>query len=106
MEGDKGLQTDAGLLVLELLECAEGVGVDVEFEHVEDFVGEGACEGEAVRTLLRVEGQEEEGSVVFEGEEFECCVVVSAEIMRMDHVHAWWKTYTKHHRTDGCRSSW
>jgi hypothetical protein len=65
MEGDKGLQTDAGLLVLELLECAERVGVDVEFEHVEDFVGEGACEGEAVGALFRMEGQKKEGGVVF-----------------------------------------
>jgi hypothetical protein len=54
-----------------LLERAEGVGVDVELEHVEDLVGEGSGEGQAVRALLGMEGEHDERSVVLEGEELE-----------------------------------
>lgn len=71
MEGDEGLEADGGLFVLELLEGAEGVRVDVELEHVEDFVVVGADEGEAVGALFGVEAEDEERGVVFEGEEFE-----------------------------------
>jgi hypothetical protein len=71
VEGHEGLQADGGLLVFELLECPEGVGVDVELEHVEELVREGACERHAVRALLRVQGEHEEGGVVLEGEELE-----------------------------------
>jgi hypothetical protein len=71
VEGHHGLETNGGLLVLELLERAEGVGVDVELEHVEDLVGEGARKGHAVRALLGVEGEHDEGGFVLEGEEFE-----------------------------------
>jgi hypothetical protein len=60
VEGNKRLQADAGLLVLELLKCAEGVRVDVKLKHVEDFVGEGASEGEAVWALFGVEREEKE----------------------------------------------
>lgn len=55
MEGDHGLEADDGLLVLKLLEGAEGVGVDVELEHVEDLVVEGSDEGEAVGALFGVD---------------------------------------------------
>jgi hypothetical protein len=56
VECHKRLQADGRLFVLELLECAEGVRVDVELEHIEYLVGEGACEGHAVWALLRVQG--------------------------------------------------
>lgn len=71
MEGDERLEADGGLLVLELLQGAERVWVYVELEHVEDLVVVGADEGEAVGALFGVEGEDEEGGVVFEGEELE-----------------------------------
>lgn len=71
MEGDEGLETDGGLLVLELLQCAERGRVYVELEHVEDLVAVGADEGEAVGALLGVRGEDDEGGVVLEREELE-----------------------------------
>ena len=71
VEGDEGLEADAGLLVLELLQCAERVRVDVQLEHVEQLVVECADEGQAVGALLGVQREHEEGGVVLEGEELE-----------------------------------
>jgi hypothetical protein len=71
VEGHERLQANAGLLVLELLQGAESVRVDVELEHVEELVVKGADEGEAVRALLGVQRQGEERGVVLQGEELE-----------------------------------
>jgi hypothetical protein len=76
VEGHERLQADRGLLVLELLQRAEGIGVDVELEHIEDLVGEGTCERHAVGALLRVKGEHYEGGVVLEREELESCLVL------------------------------
>jgi hypothetical protein len=73
VERNERLETYGRFLVLELLERAEGYRVDVELEHVEDLVVEGSAEGKAVRALLRVKGEGEEGGVVLQREEFEGC---------------------------------
>lgn len=70
-EDDHGPQADGGLLAAELGEAAEGVGVEVQLEHVEELVAKGAGQGEAVGPLLAAAAEDEEGGVVLLGEELE-----------------------------------
>lgn len=71
MEGDEGLEAHGGFFILELLERAEGGGIYVELEHVEDFVGVGADKGETVGAFLGVKAEDEERGIVLEGEKLE-----------------------------------
>lgn len=70
-KAEHGLQADGGLLVLELVELAEGVWVDVQLEHVENLPLEEAHEGQTVGPLLAVVAEDHERCVVLFAEELE-----------------------------------
>lgn len=54
------LEANRRFLVLELLQRAEGFGVDVELQHIQHLVRECARDCQAVRTLLGVQRQHDE----------------------------------------------
>jgi hypothetical protein len=65
----------------------------------------GADEGEAVRALLGVRGEDEEGGVVFEGEELEGWKYTSVRVLEQRDKTRLREAYRKHPRRGGCRSS-
>lgn len=70
-EDEHGPQADGELLGLELAYAAEGLAVEVELEHVEHLVAEGAGEGDCVGALLGGGAEDEDGGVVLLREELE-----------------------------------
>lgn len=54
-----------------MLQGAEGVGIDVQLQHVEYLVRKGARDSQAVWALLGVQGQHQKRGVVLETEELE-----------------------------------
>lgn len=75
-EVEHGLEADGHLLALELGERAEGLRVEVELEHVEHLVAEGADEGDGVGPLLGGVAEDDNGGVVLLGEELDRVGVV------------------------------
>ena len=65
----QGLGADGNLLGLELGDAAEGLGVEVELEHVEHLVVEGTGEGDGMGPLLAAGAEENEGGIVLLGKE-------------------------------------
>lgn len=63
------LSTDGHLLGLELGDAAEGLGVEVELEHVEHLVVKGTAEGDVVRALLAAGTENDKRGIVLLGEE-------------------------------------
>lgn len=71
VESHERLQANTRLFVLELLQCAEGLWINVQLEHVEELVIERTGQREAVGSLLGVKRQDEERGIVLEREELE-----------------------------------
>lgn len=70
-EQDHGFQAHGALLILELGQGAEALGVEVQLQHVQDLVREGAHEGDGVRALLGRGPEDEHRGVVLLAEELE-----------------------------------
>lgn len=70
-KGDERLEADAGLVVFELAEGAEGVGLNVQLGHVEDLVVKQARQRDRVRPLLAVRAKHHERGVVLLREKLE-----------------------------------
>lgn len=70
-EDDHGPEADGGLLAPELVQAPVGLGVEVELEHVENLVAEGADDGQAVGPLLGAAAEDHQGGVVLLAEELE-----------------------------------
>lgn len=70
-EDDHGPEAEGGLLALELVQPPVALGVEVELQHVEDLVAEGADDGQAVGPLLGAAAEDHQGGVVLLAEELE-----------------------------------